>query len=185
MILSRLNGWLLLGMFVALLGDSPAFGQTRTGLPIAYVSLQRIITEADDAKAGAKELEALRVARTQELSTKKKALDDTKLQLANSGGYFSGSKRAQLAELVKRQEAELQQANEKAQADFQELQKKVQERLRTEIGRIVTALATERGVAYVLNQDAAVVLAPKGADWTDDVLKRLKAASAQTAPEKK
>ena len=42
------------------------------------------------------------------------ALDATRLQLANSGGYFSGSKREQLKAQEKKQEAELQQATQQA-----------------------------------------------------------------------
>jgi len=154
------------------------FGQTRPVFPIAYIRVQRILTEAEEVKAAAKELEALRAAQTQELSAKKQAVDATRLELANAGGVFSGSTRTRLAETLKRQEAELQQATQKAQADFGALQKQVQDRLRTELNSIVVALAKERGTAYVLNQDA-ILLAPSGADWTDDVLQRLNASAAQ------
>ena len=168
-----------------------AFGQTRPPLPIAYVSVQRILTEADEAKAAAKELEALRAAKAQELGVKKRALDDTKLQIVNAGGIFGASKRQQLTELAKRQESELQQATQQANNDFQELQKKVRERLTRELNVILKALSQQRGVLYVLNQDAAVVFAPTDADWTAEVLQRLNAATAaqktaseKTAPEK-
>jgi Skp family chaperone for outer membrane proteins len=165
------------GLAIALLSASPAaFAQARGTYPIAYISVQRILAEAEDAKTAAKELETLRAVREQELKAKKRELDDTKLQIANAGGMFSGSKRQQLTELAKRQESELQQATQKAQTDFQELQKKVQDRLRKELGTIISALAQQRGVAYVLNQDAAVVLAPSAANWTDEVLQRLNAA---------
>lgn len=167
-----------------------AFGQARPTLPIAYISVQRILSEADEAKAAAKELEALRAAKAQELNTKKHALDDTKLQIANAGGLFSGSKRQQLTELAKRQESDLQQSTQQAQADFQELQKKVQQRLTTELNTIIGALAQQRGVQYVLNQDVSIVFAPTGANWTTEVLQRLNAMTAaqksapETAPDK-
>jgi Skp family chaperone for outer membrane proteins len=159
--------------------------QGRPALPIAYISLQKILTEAEDAKAAGKELEALRTARAQDVNAKRQALDATKLQLANAGGVFSGSKRQQITELAKRQEAELQQATQRAQIDLQELQKKVQDRLRQELGTIVTALAQQRGVQYVLNQDVSIVLAPNGANWTAEVLQRLNAAAAERAASEK
>lgn len=158
---------------------SPARAQVRTVLPIAYVSVQRILTEADDAKAGAKELETLRTSRAQDLTAKRQALDATRLQIANAGGYFSSSRRAQLQETARRQEAELQQASQQAQADFTELQRQVQERIKEELGRTLTAIASQRGFAYVLNRDAAVLLAPTGADLTDEVLKRLNTLAAE------
>jgi len=157
------------------------YGQTRPTFPIAYISVQRILTEAEDAKAAAKELEALRNARAQDLNAKKQAIEATKLEIANAGGFFSTSKRAQLTEQEKKQETELQRATQQAQTDFVELQKKVQERLRTELTTIVRKLAVERGVVYVLNQDTSIVLAPTAANWTDDVLQQLNAAAAERA----
>jgi Skp family chaperone for outer membrane proteins len=164
-----------------LISGTNAFAQARPTVPIAYISVQRILTEADDAKAAAKQLEALRAQKTQEVNAKKKALDDTRLQIVNAGGVFSSTKRQQLTEVAKRQEAELQQATQQAQTDFQDLQKKVQDRLRHELGTIVTTLAQQRGVQYVLNQDVSIVLAPIGANWTEEVLQRLNAATAQNA----
>ena len=148
-------------------------------LPIAYVSVQRVLSEANDAKAAAKEIEALRDAKAKELTAKKQALDETRLQIANAGGYFSSSKRTALLEVARRQEAELQQATQQAQAEMQELGKKIQDRLRTELGSIVVALAKQRGFQYVLNQDSALLLAPTGVDLTMDVLAQLNAAAAQ------
>jgi Skp family chaperone for outer membrane proteins len=166
-------------VMTSLMTAESSFGQTRAAYPIAYVSLQRILTEAEDVKVAAKELEALRATQTQDLTAKKQAVDATRLELANAGGVFSGSTRTRLAETLKRQEADLLQATQKAQTDFAERQKQVQGRLRAELSMVVVALAKERGVAYVLNQDTAVVLAPTAANWTDEVLKRLNAASAR------
>jgi outer membrane protein len=174
-------------LFVAaLVSGTDALAQARPTLPIAYISVQRILNEAEDAKTAAKELEALRAAKAQELNAKKRELDDTKLQIANAGGMFSTSKRQQLTEQAKRQESDLQQATQQAQTDLQELQKKVQDRLRQELGAIINTLAQQRGVQYVLNQDVAIVLAPTGANWTAEVLQRLNAATAaqKSAPEK-
>lgn len=174
----------VVGVSIAALLTSaqPAVAQSRPALPIAYVSMQRILNEADSAKAAAKELETLRASRAKELGDKKQTLDATRLQLANAGGFFSGSKRAQLTELVKQQETDLQQATQKAQTDFNDLQKKVQERLRSELNTIILAMATQRRVPYVLNQDAAVILAPSAGNWTDEVLQRLNTATAQAKP---
>jgi Skp family chaperone for outer membrane proteins len=169
-------------VLTSLLAVPSAFGQTRPAYPIAYLSMQRILNEAEDVKAAAKELEALRAVQTQELNEKKQAVATTRLELANAGGVFSGSTRARLTETLKQQEADLQQATQKAQTDFAERQKQVQDRLRSELNTIVMTLAKERGVAYVLNQDTAVVLAPTAANWTDDVLQKLNAAAQGKKP---
>jgi Skp family chaperone for outer membrane proteins len=172
--------WLIVAATLALLVSPQTVGaQSRPSLTIAYVSMQKILTEADDAKAAAKQIEALRATKTQELNAKRQALEETRVQLANASGFFSAAKRLQLTALAQRQETELQQAAQQAQAEYVELQKKSQERLLSEIAPILAALATERKVLYVLNQDSAIVFAPAAANWTSDVLERLNAASAQ------
>jgi Skp family chaperone for outer membrane proteins len=167
---------------LTLLTSVPTAAQSRPAYPIAYISVQRIMTEAADVKAATHELEMFRVTRARELESKKQAVDATRLQLVNVGGVFRRSSRARLAETLKRQEADLQQATLKAQADFAERQKQLNERLRGELNTIVVALAKQRGVAYVLNQDTAVVLAPAAANWTDEVLQQLNAGAPRENP---
>src|SRR5688500_5633025 len=133
----------LWSVLILLISSTTALAQTRPVYPIAYVNMQRILTEAEAAKAAAKELEALRAAQTQELNTKKQAVDATRLELANAGGVFSGAKRARLAETLKRRKADLQQATRKAKDDSDELQKDLQKRLRTELSTVLVALAKE------------------------------------------
>jgi Skp family chaperone for outer membrane proteins len=173
----------VLSLAALLLASSlPASAQTRGQFPIVYVSIQRILTESEDAKAAAKEIDELRTARQKELAAKKQALDATKLEAANSGGWFSRSRLAELTERAKAQEADLQLATQQAQTDLQDAQKKMQERLRADVNGVLTKLATERGVAYVLNQDTAIVLAPAAANLTDEVLTRMNAAFAARTP---
>src|SRR5262245_44909702 len=138
---------LLTGVILA----PPAAAQTRAVFPVAYVSVQKVLSEADDAKEAAKQIDTLRQTKAAEINGRKQALDQTRLQIANAGGYFSSSRREQLKVQEKRQEAELQQAQQQAQSELTELARKVQESLRGELAKIVTTLATERGYAYVLN----------------------------------
>lgn len=166
-------------MVALVLIATPVTATAQNRLPIAYVSMQRVLAEADAAKAATKELEALRAEKTKELSDKKQALDATRLQIANAGGYFSAGRRAELVELAKRQEAELQQATQQSQVEFQEHGRKLQDQLRGEINAIVLNMAKLRGFQYVLNQDTAVLLAPPGVDLTADVLAQLKTNAAQ------
>src|SRR5262245_5633024 len=133
------------GLFLAVFacsGTSTSLlhAQSRAQYPIAYVSVNRILSEAADAKEGAKQLEALRQAKGKDLSARKQALDDTRLQIANAGGYFSSSKREQLKQQEKRQEVELQAATQQAQTEFTELTKKLQDNLRSELNSVLTEL---------------------------------------------
>jgi Skp family chaperone for outer membrane proteins len=141
--------------------------------PIAYVSLQRISTESTEGKAAVKRLEAAGQARAQDVRAKQKALETTRIALANSGGVFQGSKRTELKAQEERQVQELQKATQAAQAELQEIQRDVQGKMRQELGVILGDIARQRSLQIVLNQDTAVVWAPVGADITAEVLERL------------
>jgi outer membrane protein len=172
----------VLALFLA----QPLSAQTRGQFPIGFVSVQKVLSEAEDAKEAAKQIETLRQTKTAEIAARKQALDQTRLQLANAGGYFSSSRREQLKVQERRQEGELQQAQQQAQAELTELSRKVQESLRGELGKIVSAIASERGFVYVLNSDTSVLIGPTAADLTKEVLDRFNASAAQrTAAAKK
>jgi outer membrane protein len=148
---------------------------------VVYVSVQKILTESDAAKNAAKEIEQARKSKTDEVNARKKALDDTRLALANAGGYFSGARRAELQKIEQRQEAELKQATEEAQKSLVELQRQVQTQLRTELARVIEQLARDRSFDVVLNADTSLVWARNITDITNDVLERLNAATAAAA----
>jgi outer membrane protein len=168
------------GVLVAALVCMPApvAGQASRSGPIAYVSVQRVLSDSNAAKAGAKELEALRATRTEALKARRDELEALRLQIANSGGYFSGARREQLTATARQKEAELQQATQQAQTDFQDLQRKFQDTVREQLNGVLTDLARQRGYVFILNQDAAVLLGPSSANITDDVLARLNALPA-------
>ena len=159
---------------------APLAGQvatTRPGLPIAYVSLQKILNESAQAKEATKQLEALRLAKTQDVKEKQKALEATRRELANAGGLFKASRRDALKAQETREHSELQQATQQAQIDLQNLQRQSQTDLRRELNDIMTDIVKRRSVQYVLNSDTAVIWAPAGADLTTEVLERLNAAA--------
>jgi Skp family chaperone for outer membrane proteins len=172
----------LYAVLVALLALSPValFAvQSRPAAPptspIAFVSVQKILTESAAARAANQQLDALRKAKQDEVNAKKKALDDTRLALANAGGLFSGSRRAELQKTGQRQEAELKQATEDAQKAFTDLQHRLQTEMRDDLLKVINDLARERPVQYILNADTSLVWARGATDLTGDVLERLNA----------
>jgi Skp family chaperone for outer membrane proteins len=150
----------------------PAAAAQQTS-PIAFISVQKILTESSAAKAAAQQLDTLRKTKQDEVNAKKKALDDTKLALANSGGVFSGSRRAELQKTEQQQEAALKQATEDAQKAFLELQHQLQTEIRNDLGKVINEVARERPVQYILNADTSLVWARNATDLTPEVLERL------------
>jgi len=167
---------------VCLLFQAVPSGQNgRSGSRIGYISMQKIVTEANDAKVGTAKLEAMRIEKAREVAAKQKAVDAAHLAVVQAGGIFQRSRRATLQADESRQRAELQRLAEQAQADLQNLQRQLQTDLRTKINMILERLVRQRGLEFVLNQDSAIVLAPAGADLTMEVLATLNAASASAA----
>lgn len=170
---------LSLALLAVVATAAPVAAQAR--LPVAFVSMQRITTEAVDAKNAAVKIETLRQTKAQELNAMKQELDALKLEFANSQGFFRASRRQTLQAEIARKEPAFQQATVQAQHDMQELQQTLQASLRKELSDIVTEIAKARGYQFVFNQDSALVLGPSGADLTQEVLDRLNALAAQRA----
>jgi Skp family chaperone for outer membrane proteins len=171
---------LLTGALTPVIDTAPP----RPALAVAYLSLQRILTESADAKKATQQLESLRKTKADEINTAKQALEATRLQLANAGGLFSATRRARLKTEEKRQELALQQQMQQSQTAVQDLQRQLQADLRGKLSAIVTDISRRRGILYVLNQDNAIISAPTVGDLTAEVLERLNGASAQNAPPK-
>jgi outer membrane protein len=145
--------------------------------PIAYLSVQRIMNESIDAKAGAKRLEELRQTRAKEIGNKQKALEATRLELANAGGILAGSRRVRLSAQESQQQKELQELSQQSQNDYINAQRTLQADLRRELNATVGEIAKRKAIRLVLNEDSAVVWASIGTDLTNEVLERLNAAA--------
>lgn len=176
----------LVSLALLTLGIMPLAEQAapRPATPIAYVSLQKILSESAEARNGAKQLESLRQERSQEVTARQKALEATRLELANAGGILRGARRAELQERVRQQESDLQRVSQQGQADLQNLQRRIQADLRGKINGIVADIMKRRAIVFVLNEDSAIIAAPAAADLTREVLDRLNAAGASAAPAK-
>ena len=161
---------------------APVVAQGRATLPIGFVSLQRVLAEAADAKTATQSLDAARQAKGQELNGQKQMLDAAKLELANSGGFFKTARRQELQREVQQRENDLKKATEQAAGELQQLQQKLQNDLRTEINRVLKVIADRKGLQFVFNQDAAIIMGPSGHDLTAEVLAQLNAeAEKRTA----
>lgn len=147
--------------------------------PIAYVSVQRVLSESTAAKADAAHLLAMQQQKAQELRQKQQALEATQQQLGGAAGVFRGR---QLRQQAQQQRADLERATAQAQADLQSLQRQLQFDFRIRLKSALDDLVKRQGVQLVLNEDTAVVWTVSGSDLTAGVIERLNAiAAAATA----
>lgn len=143
---------------------------------IGYVSLQRILNESPEQKAGASRLQQIQQEKGRGLAGMQQKLDATRRQLAQSS---SGAARAELQRDEQQQRGELERATAQAQADLQALQRQFQNDLRSRLTPVFEDIAKSRNMQIVLNEDTGVVWAAPAFDLTNDVIERLKAGSAE------
>ena len=148
---------------------------SRGASSIGYVSLQRILNESPEEKAGASRLQQMQQQKGRELAGMQQKLEATRRQLAQAA---SGTTRAQLERDEQQQRADLERANAEAQTDLQSLQRQFQSDVRARLTPVFEQVARSRNVQIVLNEDAGVVWAAPAFDLTNDVIERLKAVSA-------
>lgn len=161
----------------ALLATTLSAARDKTTLPIARISVQRVLVQSTDSKAAARMIEAARQARNKEGADRQKQLESTHRQVVEAGGVFQAAKRANLKADEERQRTELQQFTSRAQTEIQEIQRQAQASLQQKMTAAVQEVAASRGVEMVLNSDTALVWAPTMADFTADVIAKMNAAS--------
>ena len=135
------SGFLSLGLLLPVIEQ---IVQPPPPSPIAYLSVQRILNESIDAKAGAKRLEELRQTKAKEIGSKQKALEATRLELANAGGILAGSRRVRLKAQESQQQKELQELSTQSQTDYVNAQRTLQADLRRELQAAVGECAQDR-----------------------------------------
>ena len=142
---------------------------------IGFVSLQRIGAESTAAQAVAKRLDTLREEKRRAIADKQKQLESVRLQLANAGGLFQASRRAQLRRDEERLRGELPHLTEQSQSEIQNLQRQLQGEFRGQLDAVINEIAARRRIDLVLNSDAAVVWSRGAQDLTADTIKSLNA----------
>jgi Skp family chaperone for outer membrane proteins len=158
-------------------------GVARTALPLAYISMPRILSESEQEKATAGRLTEMQQQKTLQIAAIQREYEATRRQLAQlQGGLSSSAKQAQLEHDEQRLRADIERATAQAQTDLQALQRQVQTDLRARVMPIVESVAKSRGVQLILHEEAAVLWATPGLDLTNEVLGRLKVEARPAAP---
>jgi Skp family chaperone for outer membrane proteins len=149
------------------------------GQAVAYVSAQRILAEANDAKAEVAKVQTLQQQKSAELRAKQQALDTLRQQLAQATDV---SVRVELQQQELQQRTDLDRASAQAQADLQALQRQAQNEVQVRVKSVLNDLSKGEKFQIVLNSDTAIVWAAPGVDLTTAVIERLNRGDASSAP---
>jgi len=165
-----------------LLFGLPAPAQAET--KVAYVDLQRALTEVDEGKAA-------RAALKEEFDQKQKMLDERKGEFEKMRGDFEKQASLMSDDARKEKQGELERKGSELQGFFMQQQKELSDREREltrgifeKMSGIVHEIADAEGVSLVIQAEALVYGAPS-LDLTNELVRkyntRYKGASAPAA----
>ena len=168
-----------IGLSVIVLASVAAAEKRDPPARLAYVSVQRVAGQSAAAVAASKSIQQFREERTREITEKRRAVEAVRLRIAQLGGVFQASKRAEARQEEARALADLQRLETDAQTRLQTMQRDATAEFQRDLMAVIGDLARQRGTDVVLNQDTAVIWAHSGMDWTDDVGRAVNARHQQ------
>ena len=141
---------------------------------LAYFSPQRAFALSPDGKAAEAKLSALEAERSKELAARTAKLQDMQNSLQQTAAVLAESARRQRELEVERYQIDMKRFLEDAQAEFLGVQRNLENSFFARLRPAVDAVARERNLLFVINEDAGVLAwANPVLDITDDVVKRL------------
>ncbi len=152
--------------------DKPAPGRVAMG----YITAQRVLEECDEGKKALSELKVKLETNHVALSKERDAiqLENEALQ---KGKFETEEANHRRAELQKRSVA-WQEKYQKIQSEMRENEALVTQRIMSHIKAACRVVASEEGVAFILN-DAAIVHAPPALDLTNNVIRHVNKITAE------
>jgi outer membrane protein len=155
------------------------------GAKIGFVNFQRVVQESSDGKASSAKIQALNKKKQDEGAQKAQQLKANQDKLQASGSVMSDAARTQLEKEIERQQVEAQRFQQDAQAELNELQQELQADFIKKVTPILQQVATEKGLHALFNaQEAGFAWVDPGLDLTNEVIRKLDAASKPTASPK-
>jgi len=150
------------------------------GSKIAFVDVQRILSESTLGKGSMGKMSTLRAQKLAELTAKNKELETAQQKLAG-GSLLSQDASVAAQKSVDRIQVDIQRAQQDAEAALQELQQQLNVEFDRALAPIVAQVALDKGVHILIRLDSgAIAWADPALDLTGDIVKRLD--SAKIAP---
>lgn len=151
------------------------------GAKIAFIDPQTIASNSVEGKAATARIQELTKKKTGEIQAKQKQAQDIQTKLQQGGSVLSETARAQQEKELQRLQRELQGMQEDANQEVQELQQQLQGEFLKKLQPIIDQVATEKGLHMIFSTDAGILWGFSGLDLSQEVIKRLDAASKTPA----
>lgn len=138
---------------------------------IAYIDLQRILTESEEGKAGRQTMEKKAEQLKAKLQLEDKKLKDMKAELEKQSVMLSPEKKAQKEREFKRKVKEFQILAQDSQQEFRQEDAAVSSRIINEILKVVQDMGKKEGYTLILEkQESHVLYADQAINITDKVI---------------
>jgi Skp family chaperone for outer membrane proteins len=143
-------------------------------LRLAFFSPQRAFASSSAGKAAEAKLSQLEAVRSKELASRDARLKEMQTALQKSAPVLAEPARRQRELDIERFQIDTKRFIEDAQAEFLGVQRDLENAFYTRLRPALDALARERGLLFVFNEDAGLFAwANPALDITPDIVKRL------------
>jgi outer membrane protein len=155
------------------------------GAKIAYIDMQGVASGSAEGKAFSARIADLTKKKTAEIAEKNKALDSARSKQQSSVGIMNDTARLALEKEIDKLTREVQFAQQEAQSEVQQLQTELQVDFQKKLNPILEQIGKEKGLHMLVDiQNSGAVWVDTGLDLTNEIIKRLDAATKSAAPKK-
>jgi outer membrane protein len=155
------------------------------GAKVAYIFMQGVFNGSADGKAAAAKVQEFEKKKTAEIQAKVKEAEAIQAKVNQGSTVLNDAARSQAQRDLQRLQREIQAMQEDAQVEGEQLRQQLLQDFSRKVNPIIATVAKERGLHMVfsVSDQANVAWADPGLDLTQEIIKRVDAASA-AAPKK-
>ena len=147
---------------------------------IAYVDMQRVMNELEEAKLAKARLQKWLEARQKEIDAQQEAIRKEKEAFDKAASTMKEEARVQKANELQQKVMEIGQRWERSRLESADRERKEMAPILTKLDEIVAGIARRDGITWVFEKrEAGVLYADAAFDLTNEVIRRYNAAPAK------
>ncbi len=162
-------------MFILLL----AFSAGAAEVKLAYVDMQKVVTESDQGKEAVKTLNSLEKAKKSLVQEKVKEIKKLEEELAKQGAILNPEIKQKKEGELEKMMAEYQKMRRDSEEELQKNEAEFIQKIILDVQKLLAKIAADEGYSAILNKQAVLYL-PDEFDLTDRVIKQFNEMSAKT-----
>lgn len=166
---NRIQGFMTLGLLVALAVGGTAFGQ---GSRIGFVNSQDILYQTDEGKEGLAALEQYMAEKRQEFDTRNKELSDLQQDYQFKRGTLSTDAAAEMERQIQQKQVALKRFQEDIQEDLNQRQDRLMQALSQKVQQVIADYAKEKAFDAIFMRDQSQAWVDPALDVTADIIAR-------------